>query len=48
MNPRNSWKDKAAYDRKARELAVMFENNFRESASDASADIKEAGPKAQN
>jgi phosphoenolpyruvate carboxykinase (ATP) len=47
MNPRNTWKDKAAYDRKARELAVMFENNFRESASDASAEIKEAGPKHQ-
>ena len=45
MNPRNSWKDKAAYDRKARELAVMFEKNFAENASDASAEIKEAGPK---
>jgi len=45
MNPRNSWKDKTAYDRKARELAVMFEKNFAENASDASAEIKKAGPK---
>jgi phosphoenolpyruvate carboxykinase (ATP) len=48
MNPRNAWKDKAAYDRKARELAVMFEKNFAENASDASAEIKQAGPKQQN
>jgi phosphoenolpyruvate carboxykinase (ATP) len=45
MNPRNTWKDKAAYDRKARELAVMFEKNFAENAPDASAEIREAGPK---
>jgi len=45
MDPRNTWKDKAAYDRKARELAVMFEKNFAENASDASAEIKAAGPK---
>jgi len=45
MNPRNTWKDKAAYDRKAHELAAMFEKNFAENAGDASAEIKEAGPK---
>jgi phosphoenolpyruvate carboxykinase (ATP) len=48
MNPRDTWKDKAAYDRKARELAVMFENNFAENAGDASAEIKKAGPKQQS
>jgi phosphoenolpyruvate carboxykinase (ATP) len=47
MNPRNTWTDKAAYDRKARELAVMFEKNFAENAADASAEIKNAGPKQQ-
>ncbi|MGO9648883.1 MAG: phosphoenolpyruvate carboxykinase (ATP) [Terriglobales bacterium] len=45
MNPRNTWKDKAAYDRKARELAVMFEKNFAENASDAPEEIKKAGPR---
>ncbi len=45
MNPRNTWKDKDAYDRKARELAVMFEKNSAENAGDASAEIKQAGPK---
>jgi phosphoenolpyruvate carboxykinase (ATP) len=47
MNPRNAWKDKAAYDDKARDLAAMFEKNFAENAGDASADIKNAGPKQQ-
>jgi phosphoenolpyruvate carboxykinase (ATP) len=44
LNPRNTWKDKAAYDRKARELATMFGKNFAENAGDASAEIKKAGP----
>ena len=47
MSPRNTWKDKAAYDRKAGELAVLFEKNFAENAGDTSAEIKEAGPKQQ-
>ncbi len=45
MDPRNTWTDKTAYDRKARELAVMFEKNFAENAGDASPEIKNAGPK---
>jgi phosphoenolpyruvate carboxykinase (ATP) len=45
LNPRNTWEDKAAYDRKARELAAMFEKNFAENAGDAPANIKSAGPK---
>ena len=34
LNPRNTWKDKDAYDQKARELAVMFDNNYKEITSD--------------
>jgi phosphoenolpyruvate carboxykinase (ATP) len=45
MDPRSTWKDKAAYERKARELAVMFEKNFAENASDASAGVKKAAAK---
>ena len=45
LNPRNTWADTLAYDRKARELAGMFEKNFVENAGDAPAEIKKAGPK---
>jgi phosphoenolpyruvate carboxykinase (ATP) len=44
LDPRKTWKDSAAYDRKAKELAGMFRSNFEENASDASAEIKRAGP----
>lgn len=44
LDPRNTWKDTLAYDRKAFELAVMFGKNFAENAGDASAEIKKAGP----
>jgi phosphoenolpyruvate carboxykinase (ATP) len=45
LQPRQTWKDPAAYDRKARDLAVMFEKNFRENAPDAPPEVKAAGPK---
>jgi phosphoenolpyruvate carboxykinase (ATP) len=45
LEPRKTWKDTAAYDRKARDLATMFEKNFKEEASDAPAEVREAGPK---
>jgi phosphoenolpyruvate carboxykinase (ATP) len=35
LDPRRTWKDPAAYDAKARELARMFANNFDEDGGDA-------------
>jgi phosphoenolpyruvate carboxykinase (ATP) len=45
LAPRKTWKDPAAYDKKARELAGMFESNFRENAGDAPDEVRDAGPK---
>jgi phosphoenolpyruvate carboxykinase (ATP) len=44
LDPRKTWKDSVAYDRKARELAKMFEVNFSENANDAPIQIRNAGP----
>ena len=46
LAPRNTWKDPLAYDKKARELAGMFERNFKENAADAPNEVREAGPKS--
>jgi phosphoenolpyruvate carboxykinase (ATP) len=45
LEPRKTWKDPGAYDQKARELARMFESNFKENASDAPDEVRQAGPK---
>jgi len=43
LKPRNSWKDKAAYDKMAADLSARFENNFEQ--FDAPREIKEAVPR---
>ncbi len=43
FNPRNSWKDKDAYDKTAEELSARFAKNFER--FEASDEVKAAGPK---
>lgn len=45
LNPRNTWADKTAYDRKASDLAARFVKNFDKFASGANAEIMAAQPK---
>ena len=42
LDPRQSWKDKAAYDRMAAELVARFEENFATFESGVGADVKAA------
>jgi phosphoenolpyruvate carboxykinase (ATP) len=44
LKPRNTWKDPNAYDKKARELARMFNENFKEHEKDTTSEVKSAGP----
>jgi phosphoenolpyruvate carboxykinase (ATP) len=45
LNPRNTWKDKAAYDAKANELANKFVKNFENFKEFANEEIMAAAPK---
>jgi phosphoenolpyruvate carboxykinase (ATP) len=45
LNPRNTWKDKTAYDAKANELADKFVKNFEKFKEFASEEIMNAAPK---
>jgi phosphoenolpyruvate carboxykinase (ATP) len=44
LDPRSTWSDPEAYDRKARELARMFRDNFEQFAEDAGDAVAGAGP----
>jgi phosphoenolpyruvate carboxykinase (ATP) len=44
LDPRSTWRDLEAYDRKARELARMFRDNFQKFADDAGEAVAAAGP----
>ena len=45
LKPRNTWKDSAAYDRQARELAKMFAENFEQFTDRAPESVRAAGPR---
>lgn len=45
LNPKNTWSDAAAYDKKARDLAGKFIKNFHQFETEANQSILEGGPK---
>ena len=46
LTPRSTWHDPLAYDRKAKELAAMFRENFEKKFPAAPPEIAAAGPRA--
>ncbi len=45
LDPRSTWSDSTAYDRRARELARMFRDNFEQFAKSAGPAVSAAGPR---
>ncbi len=46
LSPRQTWKDRSAYDAQAAKLAGMFRDNFARYAAQVSEAVKAAGPRA--
>jgi phosphoenolpyruvate carboxykinase (ATP) len=44
LDPRSTWRDPKEYDRRARELALKFRENFAKFAVDAGDAVTAAGP----
>ena len=44
LTPRDTWREARAYDRKSRELAGRFRDNFRTFEGDVGADVRDASP----
>ena len=47
LNPKQTWSDKEAYERQARKLAGLFEENFRKFEAEVSEEVRGAGPRSQ-
>ena len=45
LKPRNTWKDKKAFDQTAWELAGMFRKNFEKFAAETTPEVRAAGPR---
>ena len=43
--PRKTWSDQAEYDKSRLRLAALFQTNFETYADQASAEIRDAGPR---
>jgi phosphoenolpyruvate carboxykinase (ATP) len=46
LDPKNTWKDKAAYDQQAKDLAGRFARNFEQFVAQVTPEVVAAGPKA--
>jgi phosphoenolpyruvate carboxykinase (ATP) len=47
LHPMKTWKDKAEFDRTARKLVRMFQDNFTKYEQHVDADVKAAAPEAR-